>query len=80
MKGPARPLWFGILLLVIGTQTSAQFPPAPGTGPGLAETIEAIDSARPWYTQVTKDQWGAFMAVFLGWIVDAFDFIAYKLA
>ncbi|HEY2383957.1 MAG TPA: MFS transporter [Terriglobia bacterium] len=24
--------------------------------------------------QVTKDQWGAFMAVFLGWIVDAFDF------
>jgi LmbE family N-acetylglucosaminyl deacetylase len=23
----------------------AQFPPAPGTGPGLAETIEAIDSA-----------------------------------
>lgn len=26
--------------------TSAQFPPAPGTGPGLAETIEAIDAAR----------------------------------
>jgi len=25
---------------------SAQFPPAPGTGPGLAETIEAIDNAR----------------------------------
>src|SRR6267143_768399 len=25
---------------------AAQFPPAPGTGPGLAETIEAIDSAR----------------------------------
>jgi LmbE family N-acetylglucosaminyl deacetylase len=24
----------------------AQFPPAPGTGPGLPETIEAIDSAR----------------------------------
>jgi LmbE family N-acetylglucosaminyl deacetylase len=24
----------------------AQFPPAPGTGPGLAETIEAIDGAR----------------------------------
>jgi LmbE family N-acetylglucosaminyl deacetylase len=23
----------------------AQFPPAPGTGPGLAETVEAIDSA-----------------------------------
>ena len=26
--------------------TSPQFPPAPGTGPGLPETIEAIDSAR----------------------------------
>ncbi len=24
----------------------AQFPPAPGTGPGLPETIEAIDDAR----------------------------------
>jgi LmbE family N-acetylglucosaminyl deacetylase len=24
----------------------AQFPPAPGTGPGLPETVEAIDSAR----------------------------------
>src|SRR5499426_3774979 len=28
-----------------GRQGYAQFPPAPGTGPGLAETIEAIDSA-----------------------------------
>jgi LmbE family N-acetylglucosaminyl deacetylase len=26
-------------------RVAAQFPPAPGTGPGLAETIEAIDSA-----------------------------------
>jgi len=26
--------------------TRAQFPPAPGTGPGLPETIEAIDAAR----------------------------------
>src|SRR5215468_11326163 len=39
--------------------------------PGSVQTIE---TARPWYTQVTKDQWGAFMAVFLGWVVDAFDF------
>src|SRR5207237_6864322 len=27
-------------------QGRTQFPPAPGTGPGLPETIEAIDSAR----------------------------------
>ena len=46
MKGPARPLWFGMLFFVIGAQAFAQFPPAPGTGPGLPETIEAIDSAR----------------------------------
>src|SRR5205814_7434653 len=26
------------------------------------------------YSQVTADQWRAFWAVFLGWIVDAFDF------
>jgi LmbE family N-acetylglucosaminyl deacetylase len=29
----------------IGAGAKAQFPPAPGTGPGLAETIEAIDNA-----------------------------------
>jgi len=29
-----------------GARNYAQFPAAPGTGPGLAETIEAIDSAR----------------------------------
>ena len=35
------------MLLVFAPQRAAgQFPPAPGTGPGLAETIEAIDSAR----------------------------------
>jgi len=28
----------------------------------------------PWYRQVTGDQWRAFWAVFLGWIVDSFDF------
>ncbi|HEV1992730.1 MAG TPA: PIG-L family deacetylase [Candidatus Acidoferrum sp.] len=31
---------------ILQTPVAAQFPPAPGTGPGLAETIEAIDSAR----------------------------------
>jgi len=30
--------------------------------------------ALPWYRQVTRDQWRAFWAVFLGWIVDSFDF------
>ena len=34
--------FLGVSILHVG----AQFPPAPGTGPGLPETIEAIDSAR----------------------------------
>jgi len=36
----------GVLLASIASFALAQFPPAPGTGPGLPETIEAIDSAR----------------------------------
>jgi LmbE family N-acetylglucosaminyl deacetylase len=42
-------IWFGLFTILISTAAPlslAQFPPAPGTGPGLAETIEAIDAAR----------------------------------
>jgi LmbE family N-acetylglucosaminyl deacetylase len=35
-----------VLIMAAPQRVAAQFPPAPGTGPGLAETIEAIDSAR----------------------------------
>jgi LmbE family N-acetylglucosaminyl deacetylase len=35
-----------LLLFSAAPRAAAQFPPAPGTGPGLPETIEAIDSAR----------------------------------
>ena len=45
-----RRLHFAWLLsflsLILPSLAFAQFPPAPGTGPGLAETVEAIDSAR----------------------------------
>jgi LmbE family N-acetylglucosaminyl deacetylase len=34
------------IFTVFSSHAPAQFPPAPGTGPGLPETIEAIDSAR----------------------------------
>ena len=30
--------------------------------------------ALPWYRQVTADQWRAFWATFLGWLLDGFDF------
>jgi MFS transporter, SHS family, lactate transporter len=36
--------------------------------------LSTAESSLPWYRQVTRDQWRAFWAVFLGWIVDAFDF------
>jgi len=35
-----------LALSMASARSYAQFPAAPGTGPGLAETIEAIDSAR----------------------------------
>jgi len=37
---------FAMLMSLAGAPGRAQFPPAPGTGPGLAETMEAIDSTR----------------------------------
>jgi LmbE family N-acetylglucosaminyl deacetylase len=36
----------GLLIIMLVPRVTAQFPPAPGTGPGLPETIDAIDSAR----------------------------------
>ena len=35
-----------LLLLIFAAGAKAQFPPAPGTGPGLPETVEAIENAR----------------------------------
>jgi LmbE family N-acetylglucosaminyl deacetylase len=38
--------FLAVLFGAVVPQADAQFPPAPGTGPGLPETLEAIDSAR----------------------------------
>ncbi len=35
-----------LMLLVFASAAKAQFPPAPGTGIGLPETVEAIENAR----------------------------------
>jgi MFS transporter, SHS family, lactate transporter len=44
------------------------------TTPQVVEVARVEAPAVPWYSQVSRDQWRAFWAVFLGWIVDAFDF------
>ncbi len=38
------------------------------------EAVSIPSPAIPWYSEVSRDQWQAFWAVFLGWVVDAFDF------
>src|SRR5712664_4909339 len=35
-----------VLIASAAPRALAQFPPAPGTGPGLPETVEAIENAR----------------------------------
>jgi LmbE family N-acetylglucosaminyl deacetylase len=46
-KRTAKSIFLAGLLASISAQPAMpQFPPAPGTGPGLPETIEAIDSVR----------------------------------
>jgi SHS family lactate transporter-like MFS transporter len=31
-------------------------------------------AGRPWYREVTADQWRAFVAAYLGWTLNGFDF------
>jgi len=38
--------FFFLLFLAFASNARGQFPPAPGTGPGLPETVEAIENAR----------------------------------
>ena len=35
--------------------------------------MSVTDMSLPWYRQVNRDQWHAFLAAFLGWAVDGFD-------
>ncbi len=47
---------------------------APSTV-GTPATIDPTgDAAGPWYREVTRQQWVAFLAAYLGWVLDAFDF------
>src|SRR5215471_21765741 len=43
--------------------------------------MAAVDSVSgiPWWKEPTKDQWYAFVASWLGWALDAFDFTVFLL-
>src|SRR5216684_3496011 len=44
-----------------------------------ASVTPASPSALPWWREPTKDQWYAYIAAWLGWTLDAFDFTIFLL-
>jgi len=46
--------------------------PKAAAAPSPSESVRPAGGA--WYTQVTIDQWKAFLATFLGWVLDGFDY------
>jgi SHS family lactate transporter-like MFS transporter len=40
----------------------------------MPRVADRIVTELPWYRQVNADQWRAFWATFLGWVLDGFDF------
>src|SRR5438046_10354767 len=40
--------------------------------------VETVDSI-PWWREPTKDQWLAWVAAWLGWTLDAFDFTIFLM-
>ena len=43
--------------------------------------MAAVENVRaiPWWKEPTKDQWYAYIAAWLGWTLDAFDFTVFLL-
>ena len=39
-----------------------------------SRSASPVSSPQPWYREVSGEQWKAFCATFLGWLLDAFDF------
>src|SRR5437870_3712741 len=65
--GKIRGVLFGMALCLLSVPAPGQFPPAPGTGPGLPETVEAIERARVttrilYVTAHPDDESGAVLA------------------
>jgi SHS family lactate transporter-like MFS transporter len=45
----------------------------------MTVTIAGTDRSIPWWREPTKDQWLAWIAAWLGWMLDAFDFTVFLL-
>jgi SHS family lactate transporter-like MFS transporter len=45
----------------------------------MTVTIADTDRSTPWWREPTKDQWLAWIAAWLGWMLDAFDFTVFLL-
>jgi hypothetical protein len=48
-------------------------------GQGNAMTVAISDRPFAWWKEPTNDQWLAFSAGFLGWMLDAFDFTIFLI-
>ena len=42
-------------------------------------TASVASPSVPWWKEPTKDQWYAYIAAWLGWTLDAFDFTVFLL-
>jgi SHS family lactate transporter-like MFS transporter len=42
--------------------------------PVMTNVAVATGRAVPWYRQVSREQWKAFLGCYLGWVLDGFDF------
>ena len=45
----------------------------------MATMVETARTPLPWWKEPTKDQWLAWVAAWLGWTLDAFDFTIFLL-
>jgi hypothetical protein len=55
------------------------FEPGSQQAEHAMSTLVSSSSEIPWWKEPTKDQWIAWIAAWLGWTLDAFDFTIFLL-
>src|SRR5579862_696446 len=58
---------------------SRQRLPAVSAEQGSNTMASAVDTQGAWWREPTRDQWYAWVAAWLGWTLDAFDFTVFLL-